>query len=187
MVWIRLLIVALYFNGSAFASEVAKTRKFSEKEVDRIQEIGLIEPWQHILGTVVGYFPGFGLGHAVQGRFFLDGRTYAIGEGVSAGVFYVAFPGCVIGGDSTFCGASIIAAGTFFGFKIAEVFDLIFSPFEQNRKWRLLNEHSAFLDNFELNLSLVDAGGEMAVAHQPISGPINRPTPRPALGLAIRF
>ena len=193
MVWIRLLIVALCFNGSVFASEKARTSKFSKKEVDRIQEIGLIEPWQHILGTLVGYFPGFGMGHAVQGRYSLDGRNYALGEGISVAVFFPMVFACALSGMgggknvNATCGVAVIAGGIFLGFKIAEVIDLIYSPFEQNRKWRLLNKHSAFLDKLELNLSLGDAGGEMAVAHHPMSGPFNGPTLRPTLGLAVRF
>lgn len=45
----------------------------SEVEIERIRDIGPIGPTRHILGALVGTYPGLGLGHAIQGRYKYDG------------------------------------------------------------------------------------------------------------------
>jgi hypothetical protein len=54
-----------------------------EREILARGEIGTGE---HVAGGLVGTVVGFGLGHAIQGRFLERGWIFAAGEGVAAGM-----------------------------------------------------------------------------------------------------
>ena len=80
-----------------------------------------------VVGGVAGTFIGFGLGHAIQGRFGDSGWVYLVGEG--AGLGFAAFAGCQVPSGGS-CNSMLLALGmvTYMGFHVAEIIDVWRGP-----------------------------------------------------------
>lgn len=109
-------------------------------EVKRVENIGYIKPPEHLVGAVLGVFPGFGLGHAIQGRYAPVGGLYAAAE--VAGIFMLfttaySTAGCEhvnrCYGPYALAGASALFL---VGAKLSEIYDVIVEPFNINKKYK---------------------------------------------------
>ena len=81
----------------------------------------------YIIGGIIGTYPGFGFGHAIQGRWLDRGWIYTTGEVTSLIVASAGLVNCVDdGADDNDCNSSAITVGLlgYVGFKIAEIYDV---------------------------------------------------------------
>ena len=90
---------------------------------------GSIGTGRYIAGGVLSIYPGFGIGHAVQGRYLQKGWIFTVGEVASAYVVLDGLGKCgltaAIYNNGTCSGTENIVAGVavFLGFKIWEIID----------------------------------------------------------------
>lgn len=98
------------------------------------QEVEKISPFRYGIGGVLGIYPGFGLGHAVQGRWLERGWMMTAGELVSG---VVALHGAVTCGtvallssskQSSGCDRAAVGAFSFLAFRIWETIDVWATP-----------------------------------------------------------
>lgn len=109
-------------------------------------ERGYISDGQHIGGAVVAYFFGFGIGHAVQGRFMERGYLFAIGDAVTGAIMVnglIKLSNCVFSctqaqEDSTMTWLLVGTIG-FSVVRIWEIVDAATGPRAHNRKLRDLH------------------------------------------------
>lgn len=120
-----------FYSGDYLTSE-------DRKALDR----GRISEGEHIGGGVVGTFLGFGIGHAVQGRFSDDGVTFLVGELASMGGLFLGAADCV--GPSGRCARGLalvsISALAFVGFRIWEIVDVWAEPPRLNRQYQRVKD-----------------------------------------------
>jgi hypothetical protein len=123
------IIVVLIASGIAvpsFAEESGSTR---------------MSKTRYTLGGILGIYPGFGIGHAVQGRWGEDGWKMTVGE--LAGVSLIAVGALECMGDSledaasghkSNCNSDLLTAGvvTFLVFKVWELVDVWATPVSRN-------------------------------------------------------
>jgi hypothetical protein len=118
------LVLVLTFLFSLYAFADSPSGSASEPTSD--EHIGVA---RYVVGGILGVYPGFGIGHAVEGRYKERGWIFTVGEGVSA--LFVAIGGvdCVVNdalsGQSN-CNSGLLELGVigFFGFKIWEIVDV---------------------------------------------------------------
>lgn len=114
-------------------------------EDQRILERGEIVEARYIAGGVVGSITGFGIGHAIQGRYPDDGWIFTVTEGVSITVLYAGLISCLanstVGNNCNGSGGVALAGFLgFLGFHIWEVVDLWASPPRLNRRYHELQK-----------------------------------------------
>ncbi len=102
---------------------------------------GEISDGEIIGGGVVSIFLGFGLGHAVQGRYMEKGWLFTVGEAGSLAVFMVGLAQC-FDLDSNDCedGDLWLISGALgiVGFRIWELIDVFVGPGQHNARVRNL-------------------------------------------------
>jgi hypothetical protein len=109
-------------------------------------ERGYITDGQHIGGTLVSVFFGFGVGHAIQGRFGERGYMFAIGDAVGGAIFmtgvvklFTCFEGCSDSRVDNAMNWLIVGALTTTVVRTWEVIDAATGPPAHNRKLRALH------------------------------------------------
>lgn len=75
---------------------------------------------KYIAGGLLGVWPGFGVGHAIQGRYFDSGWIYTAGE---AGALLAGYYGCKNTRDAG-GGCALLPSFIFMGFKITEIYSV---------------------------------------------------------------
>lgn len=113
-------------------------------EDQRILQRGEIDQGRYIAGGVVGTIAGFGIGHAIQGRYRDGGWVFTVAEGVSMGIYTVGLISML--GDSinnnksSSSGSGLIVAGAigYLGFHIWEIVDLWVEPGKINARYHQL-------------------------------------------------
>ena len=109
------------------------------KFVNASEDYSNISTTRYVTGGILSIYPGFGIGHAVQGRYTDKGWIFTTGEAISATVAIVGLGQCGITSgitSSNQCsGNSMILAGTveFLGFKIWEIVDAWIIPKTKNQ------------------------------------------------------
>jgi hypothetical protein len=89
-----------------------------------------ISKGKYIAGGIVGTAAGFGIGHAIQGRYGSKGWIFTVTEGIGLGLFYYSF-------YSLFTNPSMFAIqfygglAMFLGFHIWEIIDVWAAPKRQ--------------------------------------------------------
>ncbi len=150
------LFLLLSFNALADSTLVYDAQKkginLSEKDKS-ILEIGEISTTRYVIGGVLGTYPvGFGVGHAIQGRWSDTGWIFTAGEAGSAAVFLVGALGCINNeldkgfngkNDCTGLNEALLVTGIigFVGFRIWEVVDVWSTPPSHNRKYNELKDY----------------------------------------------
>ena len=132
-------------------------------EESAILDRGEINGAAYVIGAILGTYPlGFGIGHAIQGRYKEMGYIFTIGELGSLGVMMAGGVQCVgkwSGGDS--CDGTLLTLGAvgFLGFKVWEIIDLWVTPLEINSRYRRV--HARFGNEVSLSptLQVVPGGG----------------------------
>lgn len=138
-----LIVILFTFTLSVFAKEDTPLSKPLSKEDEKVLEIGEVTTTQYVVGGVLGIYPGFGLGHAVQGRYISDnGWIFTVGEVVSLTMMMSGFTKCVgeaMSGNKE-CHSNTGAFGVlgFIGFKIWEVIDVWVAPPRINKRYHEL-------------------------------------------------
>ena len=133
-------------NSVSETGPVVAPLPMTEKQ-RKLLNIGEIDVGSWVGGGLLGTYIGFGLGHAIQGRYSYDGWILTTGEGLGALAFALGISSCdkLIGHSSWECsnsGNTLVAAGitAFVGFRIYEIFDVWFSPWRINKKVRRLKK-----------------------------------------------
>lgn len=119
----------------------------SLSEADRqILARGEMSTTRYVLGGVLGTYPlGFGIGHAIQGRYSEKGWIFTVGELSSIAVLAAGLGSCFgdalssnDGDCNTGGGLVFLGAFGFVGFRVWEIVDLWATPLEQDRRYREL-------------------------------------------------
>lgn len=119
-----------------------------DPEDQRILERGEISTARYITGGILGTYPlGFGVGHAIQGRYHDKGWIFTVGELGSLAIAAAGASNCMDDSESGAkrwgkCKSGLMVAGAlaFTGFRIWEIFDLWFAPPKHNQRYRQLKE-----------------------------------------------
>lgn len=148
-----LLIIAAFISFNAFADSTliyeAEKKGINLTENDKkVLEVGEISQSRYIIGGVLGTYPiGFGLGHAVQGRWTQGGWIFTAGEVASLAAVVGGVAGCI---DNSFSSdkcsgleSTLIVTGVvgFVGFRIWEIVDVWAAPPGMNTKYRALKKY----------------------------------------------
>ncbi|MEE2789564.1 MAG: hypothetical protein VX589_19655 [Myxococcota bacterium] len=99
---------------------------------------------EHIGGVLGSVFVGFGVGHAIQGRYSERGWIFTVGELLSIFILMRGVGECVadaIDGEEV-CDSSLIEVGLvgFAGLRIWEIVDAIIVPSRRNNRYRILKD-----------------------------------------------
>ena len=158
----RFVLVALVFLVSissltTHASLIYEAQKKGiklEEDDKEILDEGEISTTRYVIGGVVGTIPqlGFGIGHAIQGRWSDQGWVYTAGELGSLGVLIIGAAGCLNDeldngfnnkDDCKGFNEAMIITGVigFIGFRIWEIVDVWAGVPKHNRKYRELKEY----------------------------------------------
>jgi hypothetical protein len=132
-----------------------------------ILEIGEISAPRYVIGGIIGTYPvGFGLGHAVQGRWSDKGWIFTAGEAGSLAVVVAGALGCLNNEfDNGFNGKddcqgvneALLVTGIigFVGFRVWEIVDVWGAPFGHNKKVRELKDYINKASEKEIKTSLL--------------------------------
>lgn len=136
---------------------------------DREREIlrrGEISQTQYVLGGIFGTYPGFGIGHAIQGRYTEKGWIFTAGELGSVVALAAGIADCWNGHGYYSCNGGLAFAGLagYIGFRIWEIVDVWTTPREQNREYiELKNRMYQFSMKFEPALLPMADGGMLGI------------------------
>ena len=126
------------------ASAVVTPTELSDDDlyVLRRKEIGA---FPYVVGGFASVYPGFGLGHVIQGRFGQKGRLFMTGELLGAGVLFAELVRTAMGCDA---GCDLgplfyLGVGTFGVFKVWEVVDAWAYPPRHNERYHELKQRRA--------------------------------------------
>jgi hypothetical protein len=144
-----LLFLPLLAWGEENLTMMAKDKEMNLSHEDqRLLKIGEVSTPEHIIGGLLGMYPGFGVGHAFQDRWTDRGYIFTIGEVGSLGILMLGVASClgdafsdsIDGKEESDCNNAFVVIGSvgFLGFKIWEVADVWFDPPGHNRKFRKL-------------------------------------------------
>ena len=141
----NLLLILVISLSSAYANEFNLTQKelvdlkLTEAEYQTMA-IGELSRTRYAIGGVLGIYPGFGIGHTVQGRWRESGWKFTAGEVGSILVLFAGLSKCV--GDSFYgrgkCDSQLIDIGAvgYIGFKIWEIVDVWRGGIVHRRKFQ---------------------------------------------------
>lgn len=168
----------------------AEPVKNPPKDLQKIRDIGPIGTTSHVLGTLIGIYPGFGLGHAVQGRWGYDGKIYT---GLGFLLFFFLAPATSLvscsernetiketeAQRSARCHSFLIGTGLILAIKGSEVYSLIMDPYEINSKYdKYKKQNLISLGTPQLKFSLFD---------HPVAVTSPDKTSRTGLGLTLSW
>lgn len=137
----------------------------------QILERGEISTGRYIVGGILGTYPGFGIGHAIQGRYGSKGWIFTVGEVASAAVMVAAFSdGCLSGygnirdeGCDDNSGLLIVGIGAFLGFHIWEILDVWIAPPVQNKRYRQLKQAQTSTSSWNAFVTPTSDGGRFVM------------------------
>lgn len=149
MKWLSLLIVLLSFSAFADSTLIYEAEK---KGIDltendkKVMEVGEISTARYVTGGILGTYPiGFGVGHAIQGRWTQGGWIFTAGEVGAVAMIVAGLSSCI---DNSFdeCSggeSSLIVMGAlgFVGLRIWEIIDVWAVPPGHNKKYRELKNY----------------------------------------------
>ncbi len=129
-------------------------------EDKKVLEIGPMGDTRYILGGILGTAPGFGIGHAIQGRWLDKGWIFTLGELITLTLFAGSTFGCI--GEGLFetsndrnndsnCNLAGIAYLGFLGFKGWEISDIWYQGYQHRKKFKNLNNKINRKDSNNLN------------------------------------
>jgi hypothetical protein len=114
-----------------------------------VLEVGEISHSDYVTGGVVGSIFGFGVGHAIQGRYLPIGGTFTTGEAIGAGLLVYGASNCSSRPDgpgtavvSSRCSELAMMGGLllFSGLRLWEILDLWMEPPRQNERFKQLGK-----------------------------------------------
>lgn len=121
--------------------EARLARQLRLAEATTLIAQGPISPERHVIGSVLSIVPGFGVGQAVQGRYFAKGLIFSAGELIGV---TMALTGDRSHGLGLRMGpVSTIGVIAFATFKVWEVIDAVLSPVHHNSDLRELEKRVA--------------------------------------------
>lgn len=101
-----------------------------------------------MVGGILGTYPiGFGLGHAIQGRWSYDGKIFTFGELGSVALIAMGVSDClgdVLSGNDCDSGSNallFVGAFSYLGLRVWEIVDVWYRPLEYNKKYQLMSKH----------------------------------------------
>jgi hypothetical protein len=146
---IKFLLAFMILSHSFAETMVNKKNKPLTHEEKALVEQGEMSTSRYVIGGILGVYPGFGIGHAVQERWSEKGWIFTAGELGSLAIVVMGAASCLgealedaskdKKGDCTNAAITIGMIG-FLGFKIWEVVDIWATPPAQNKKIRSLKE-----------------------------------------------
>jgi hypothetical protein len=125
-------------------SQALKKKKIEPTELTpydrKVLEIGEISGVRRVTGSFLALIPGFGIGHAVQGRYQYKGLVFTLTEMGCVGLFAFGREG------------GTAAIFPFLGFKIWEFVDSIVGPGRHNLRYHQLQSLSLNTNDNRLSI-----------------------------------
>jgi hypothetical protein len=127
------LCACLFLTHARAAEELDLLAKAKDQGIELTEEERLMiksrAPTKetYIIGGIIGTYPGFGLGHAIQGRWRDRGWIYTLGETAGvlvAGAGLINCFGDTAENDDCDRSAIKVGMGTYIGFKLVEIYDV---------------------------------------------------------------
>lgn len=130
---------------------VVQSPRLTRAEAEILNE-GEISSGQHVGGALAAWSVGFGLGHAIQGRWGKKGWVFTVGESLSLGMVFYALQNVkgecldIDAPGNYYCepdsprslNVALGAGLAFAGLRVWEIVDSLSGPAEHNRKVREL-------------------------------------------------
>jgi hypothetical protein len=147
-----ILISSHSFSRTPLIEEAANIGINLSTKDKRLLEIGRIEQIPYIAGGILGTIPGFGIGHAIQGRWKDKGWIFTAGEAGGVGLMMAAGMSCMSGhsdmmsgGEEKACSSgnrAFAASGMliYLGFKVWEIIDVWTAPPQHNIQYESIEE-----------------------------------------------
>jgi hypothetical protein len=143
------VLLNLIFMPSIYSKESQAPKKKNKEPVEltaydrKVLEDGEISGSRRLIGSLLAVVPGFGLGHAVQGRYRYKGLVFTLVEMGCVGLFAFGREG------------GIVAIFPFVGFKLWELGDAIAGSERHNARYHELQSTS--LDSDDNRLTIMPA------------------------------
>jgi hypothetical protein len=114
----------------------AKRAQLSAADQKILEEGEMTTP-RYVISGILGTYPGFGIGHAIQGRWRERGWIFTAGEIGTIMVGAASAVGCAFGRTTdSGCGAMQVAFGAYLGLKIWEAIDIWLAPALHDKRYR---------------------------------------------------
>lgn len=118
-------------------------RKFRLSPEDRqILKDGQMSTTRYVVSGVLGTYPGFGIGHAIQGRWLEKGWIFTSGEIVTGFIGLAITFGCheptSTSPSGHNCGTADAFIAAYVALKVWEAVDVWYEPYAHDRRYREL-------------------------------------------------
>lgn len=158
------------------------------KREARVARIGEISEGRQVSGGILGTYPlGFGMGHAIQGRWQDDGKFFTYTELGALGLMAASGPcvGKIFSNADNDCGGLqevLLLSGliSFVGLRVWEIVDVWKAPGKQNRRYKHLKDRLEALPDAP---SESKAEPDLSLNIIPIMGPLKSA----GLGVLVKF
>ena len=130
-----LIFWSLLFSQSVFAFDGSPDLSPPSVLEQNLSSSGSIGTGAYVIGGLLAIYPGFGIGHIVQGRWLEKGWIFTLSEGIAGTALVANTMGCALGSilsGSSSSGSNWSQMATWYGaflvFKIWEIGDAWISP-----------------------------------------------------------
>ena len=138
LLFVFILSFSCFCNSFGLRQLAVQKKIEFTKDQQRILDDGIMSDASYYAGAILGTYPlGFGLGHAIQGRYSSDGWKFTLGEVASILVLFRGISDCEYGiFSSEGCSNDLINLGvlSLVGFRIWEIVDLWAVPTSLDKK-----------------------------------------------------
>jgi hypothetical protein len=124
---IKFLIAAAIAMSFSFSAQAAEDSSFSSSSTAKVP----VPTGKYITGGILASTAGFGIGHAIQGRYNDKGWIFTATEATGAAMFLIGAGSCsektdIYGTKKTECsnaGIGVVGLGVWIGFHVWEIVD----------------------------------------------------------------
>lgn len=189
---IILILSLASFEASASSPsliEIARQKgvTLTQREA-RVARIGEISEGRQVSGGILGTYPlGFGMGHAIQGRWQDDGKFFTYTELGAIGLMAASGPcvGKIFSNADNDCGGlqeALLLTGliSFVGLRVWEIVDVWKAPGKQNRRHKYLKDRLEALPDVSTQNQIEP---KLSLSVVPLVGPFRSA----GLGLELKF
>ncbi len=144
-----ILLGVILFSFSSKSNElvdIAKNKGIElNKEEIEVLDVGELGVPAYVLGGLIGTYPGFGIGHALQGRWSSKGWIFTVGEFVTGVILVMSAADCLVDtvSGNPDCESRFYltaSAAGLIGLKVWEIFDVWYGGHQQRKKYKSLKD-----------------------------------------------
>lgn len=164
-----LLIFAFVVTSTASARPVRHPVRLSPEDRQILKD-GEMSTSRYVISGVLGTYPGFGIGHAIQGRWLERGWIFTGGEMVTGVIGLVGAFGChepphTSQSDSA-CYWPYAFLAAFTALKVWEIVDVWYEPYAHDQRYRELRHKLHRASRLRAVITPTNSGAFLALQYQ---------------------